>query len=549
MESVDMLFWHPVAGYLVAVWGKEAAAIGSMSALEILWGTLQDSFGAEWIGVIGPGAGHMVRLFNRTLVWTTAGFEWHTDPTHAQHLLELLGLESCNSRAVPGRKGSGSELFNRTLAMTCDSGDALTGMEKSTFISATSSLMCHVDDRPDVQYSASRVMANVPAPTQKGLVALKQIGRYLVDKQECKWEFKYQEWPKEILVVTDDETETDVDGKRSIACVHLFFGRCLLESSTSTQQVVGLTSSEHEYHGLLRGAEVGLQLRAVLTELGYQLIVKCLIDSSGVSEIAKRSGSDRVQQQDTRHLWFQERHRLGEVGVGVVTTSHNTSGLGTRHQGKKRLQELMEMLPVIVGMSLLAPRGAEGNVQEGISVLAYRRDCSNSGGENTLMWCTTLMAVFVAGLSLGWFLGRRQAPVRDCDRGQHAEGEEETMLESEQEERRTAERGKVYYEYQTAKMRMLVYPAEQLRRACVRVGFHAGTGATKEAMARGLCAEHGYTLDTLEKANGGLLGRIAGELATESRAQPLCSMSAGTSSSAQSQRMTGTDVGVYQRRG
>ena len=206
------------------------------------------------------------------------------------------------------------------------------------------------------------------------------------------------------------------------------------------------------------------------------------------------------------------------------------------------------MLPVFVGMSLLAPRGADGYVQEGISVHAFKRDCS-SGGENTLMWCLAFVAVFFNGLSLGWVLGRHQAPLREGDR--HVEEEEELELESETEleERRAAERGRVYYEYQMAKKGMLVYPAEELRRACVRVRYHAGTGATKEAMVRGLCAEHGNRLDTLEKENSGLLGMVAGVRAMESRARSLCTMSAGTSSSTRSERTSGRDAGAYQRRG
>ena len=67
IAAMAMLFWHPVAGYLVAVWGDDFAAIGSMKSLETLWGTLRESFDAKWIGTIGPGAGHVVKLLNRTL--------------------------------------------------------------------------------------------------------------------------------------------------------------------------------------------------------------------------------------------------------------------------------------------------------------------------------------------------------------------------------------------------------------------------------------------------------------------------------------------------
>ena len=80
-----------------------------------------------------------------------------------------------------------------------------------------------------------------------------------------------------------------------------------------------MSSSESEFYGLLRGAAVGLQLRAVMAELSHRMPVRCLTDSSGARGIIKRSGSGRVKHLDTRWLWLQERYRKKEVAVGAST--------------------------------------------------------------------------------------------------------------------------------------------------------------------------------------------------------------------------------------
>ena len=62
--------------------------------------------------------------------------------------------------------------------------------------------------------------------------------------------------------------------------------------------------------------------------------------------------------------------------------------------------------------------------------------------------------------------------------------------------------------YEDAKLMLHQCSAEELREACGRVQFQCGTGATKEAMARGLLAEHGFELQSLALKRGGLLGAL-----------------------------------------
>ena len=55
----------------------------------------------------------------------------------------------------------------------------------------------------------------------------------------------------------------------------------------------------------------------------------------------------------------------------------------------------------------------------------------------------------------------------------------------------------VFEEYQRCKMRLLKLTSDQLKDLCKRFEFQCGCGATKEAMARGLLAEHIACMDCL----------------------------------------------------
>ena len=82
--------------------------------------------------------------------------------------------------------------------------------------------------------------------------------RYLVGRRCCAWTFDYQEWPGEIVILSDADWASHSERRRSVDCVHIYHGRHLIEASTSTQQVVSLSTTESEFYGIVRGAASGI---------------------------------------------------------------------------------------------------------------------------------------------------------------------------------------------------------------------------------------------------------------------------------------------------
>ena len=91
------------------------------------------------------------------------------------------------------------------------------------------------------------------------------------------------------------------------------------------------------------------RLREAFTQLGFPVQLRVLSDSSAARAMTARTGSGRVKHVEARYLWVQDRVRKKQFSVGCIDTSHNTADLGTKFHSSERLQELVRMMPIMVG--------------------------------------------------------------------------------------------------------------------------------------------------------------------------------------------------------
>ena len=208
-----------------------------------------------------------------------------------------------------------------------------------------------------------------------------------------------------------------------------------------------------------------------------------------------------MKHLETRWLWLQGWDRAKEVVIGVIDTSLNTADLGTKHHPAKRQHELIAMLPVMVGLGLLV-QGADAK-----EVPMHDKEDIDETSSGVLFVFILLLAL-AAGFFLGLRVTSHRARLLAVRLGeQHAE--EQAQMEKKLEEANEEKRKRWNEVYQVAKWRLHCHTADELKRACGDMGFQCGHGATKEAMARGLLAEHGFDLQKLSREGGGLLGAMA----------------------------------------
>ena len=222
----------------------------------------------------------------------------------------------------PGSKASGTNIR--------DSEDYLGEHEEKEYANAAGTLLYHAFGRPDLQFTVGRLMSAITKPRRKHQAMMKHCLRYAVGRRCCAQKFDYQEWPGEIVILSDADWASDSERKRSVDCVHICHGGHLIEASTSTQQVVSLSTAESEFYGIVRGEASGIQLREAFMHFGFSVRLQVLSDSSAARAMTARTGSGRVKHVEARYLWVQDRVRKKQFPAVSIDTSHNTAELGTK---------------------------------------------------------------------------------------------------------------------------------------------------------------------------------------------------------------------------
>ena len=135
----------------------------------------------------------VVKLLNRQLAWTEKGFEWHADTKHSRSVLLKHGLVKGKSTSAvsPGSKALGTNIRGGE--------DYLGEHEAKEYASAAGTLLYHALDRPDLQFAVSAITK----PQRKHQAMMKHCLRYMVGRRCCAWKFDYQEWPGEIVILSD----------------------------------------------------------------------------------------------------------------------------------------------------------------------------------------------------------------------------------------------------------------------------------------------------------------------------------------------------------
>ena len=137
----------------------------------------------------------------------------------------------------------GSKTVGKVLR---DGADGLDEQETQQYRSPVGTALYVGQDRP-----AARFMSG---PTRASKCMLKGLCKYYSEAHMLNWSFPYQEeMPSEIKTVTDAYWVGELDGLRSTSCGWIYFGDHLLETYSSTQQIVALSTAESEYISTTKG--------------------------------------------------------------------------------------------------------------------------------------------------------------------------------------------------------------------------------------------------------------------------------------------------------
>ena len=116
----------------------------------------------------------------------------------------------------------------------------------------------------------------------------------------------------------------------------------MVKGWSTTQGVIALSSGEAEYYGIVKGSSVGMGVQSVLRDLGVNVKLQVLTDSSAAKGIASRRGLGKVRHVEVNQLWVQEKVADGSIELSKVSGEANLADALTKHVGREILERHLE---------------------------------------------------------------------------------------------------------------------------------------------------------------------------------------------------------------
>ena len=288
-----------------------------------------------------------------------------------------------------------------------DGADCLDEQETQQYRSLVGTALYVGQDRPETQYATKEAARLMFGPTRAAKCMLKRLCKYYSEAPLLRWSLPHQEMPCETRAVTDANWAGELEGPRSTSCGWIYFGDHLLETYSSTQQIVALSTAESEYISITKGAVHALEVRSAMVEFGMTFNVVCETDAWAGRAMATRRGVGRVRHLDARLLWLQQLCAEGVVQVRARPGEHNEAELETKMVDLRRMTSLLKGTPLrppkgwsswMVAAALTAV--AEAATDCRVLIWNVRKMCDTSGW----FWiCVGMVIAILTVLSGGPF--------------------------------------------------------------------------------------------------------------------------------------------------
>ena len=290
---------------------------------------MRETFRVRVCERVGPGFLTTAEILRRKMAWNAEDFFWIYDPTHTLALADDFGfdgkkqLEQTKSILVePGSKSTNKGLHNGA--------DVLDERETRQCRSLIGTALNVGQVCPETQYPTEESARFMSDPTRAVKCMLKRLCNHYSEAPVLGWSFPYQEMPSEIRAVTDANWSGELEGLRSTSCAWIYFGGYLLETYSSTQQIVALSTTGSEYISITKGVAHALEIRSVLAESDMTLKMMGKTDVTVGRATAARRGFGRVHHLDARLSWLQRLWAEGVMESQFRPGEHNEADLESK---------------------------------------------------------------------------------------------------------------------------------------------------------------------------------------------------------------------------
>ena len=149
------------------------------------------------------------------------------------------------------------------------------------------------------------------------------------------------------------ETFTDADWQgggsaKSTSSGSHFVNGLLVHTSSRTQHVISLSSTESEFYATTSGAIDTIYLKHITEFLtGKSTVAHVLTDNSASRQISCKLGTSRLRHINGRLLWIQSKVRDNVLRMVQVGTLWNPADIGTKNLSRDRHLMLLYMLGMV----------------------------------------------------------------------------------------------------------------------------------------------------------------------------------------------------------
>jgi len=198
-------------------------------------------------------------------------------------------------------------------------------------------------DRPDIQFATKEICREMAKPTEKGMLKMKRLARYLLQFPRVVLEYNPSVEECGIIdVYSDSDWAGCVRTRKSTSGGIMMLGDGVVKTWSSTQTTIAQSSGEAEYYALVRAAAEGLGMQSVMQDLGWKMRVRLWVDSSAAKSIASGVCLGRVRRLEVKFLWLQAVVRDRRLEVRKVQGTENPADVLTK---PKSAEEVAQVIP------------------------------------------------------------------------------------------------------------------------------------------------------------------------------------------------------------
>ena len=138
-------------------------------------------------------------------------------------------------------------------------------------------------------------------------------------------------------------------------------GKHCVRHYSTTQSTISLSSGEAEMHGISKGMQHAMGLRAMYKDMELGLKLRVHSNATAAIDIARRRGLGKLRHLDCEDPWIQSKVRSKDVELLKVLGAKNPADILTQYVDPKTLQSALSRINMIVesGRRASAPQAAE----------------------------------------------------------------------------------------------------------------------------------------------------------------------------------------------